>query len=90
MYAGAAAGFKSIAPLGLPVEDEDEDGNEDIGAWSGRADKPQTYSFFGESLHKKGNEVLHGQKKRRPFASVPLRKKRAWSHGILKKHAFSL
>lgn len=38
--AGAAAGFESVAPLDLvvvPVEDEDdEDGEEDIGAWSGR------------------------------------------------------
>jgi hypothetical protein len=33
--AGAGAGFESVAPLDL-VPVEDEDGDEDIGAWSGR------------------------------------------------------
>jgi hypothetical protein len=29
--------FQSVAPLDLvPMEDEDENGDEDIGAWSGR------------------------------------------------------
>jgi len=34
----AAAGFESVSPLVdlVPVDDEDEDGDEDIGAWSGR------------------------------------------------------
>ncbi len=36
-FAGAAAGFESVTPFDLvPVEDEDEDGEEDIGAWLGR------------------------------------------------------
>lgn len=35
--AGAATGFESVTPLDLiPAEGEDEEGDEDIGAWSGQ------------------------------------------------------